>query len=564
MAKPGSRYGGPQIGPAIAEAAALYQQGRLDEAEKICARILKAAPDVFDALHLLGLLKLRRGKAGAAYGLLNDALKLNPHSPDALSNLGLALAALNRDAEALASFDRALALAPGSFEALNNRGNVLLKLRRPAEALAAFERVVELEPRHLGARSNRGNALAELGRLDEALAQYDAVLAAQPGHAETQFNRGNALSALGRHAEAIAAYDRALAARPHYVNALINRAIALQTLGRHQEALGDLRQVLAVDKDNADAHHNEGLVLLTLGDYRRGFEKYEYRWQRTGMPARRRNLGKPLWRGEYPLQRKTILLYAEQGLGDTIQFARYAPMLARDGAKVVLEVQPELSGLLARLDGVSAVVAREQPLPAFDVHCPLGTLPLALKTEPAAIPAEIPYLRASEERIAKWRPRIESVPGPRVAIAWSGRATHANDRNRSIALDRLAPLLASESARFIGIQRELRAGEEEALKRYPDLMHVGDALEDFDDTAAVMALVDLVIAVDTSVVHLAGALGRPVWILVPSWPDWRWMLERTDSPWYPTARLFRQPSPGDWSSVIAQVTQELAKGALGH
>jgi tetratricopeptide (TPR) repeat protein len=561
MARPGSRSL-PDLAQAFDEAVAAYRQVRLDDAEKICARILKALPASFDALHLLGLVKLQRGKAGAAYGLIEQALKIDPHSPEALSNLAMVLAALNRDAEALASVDKALALAPGNLEALNMRGNVLLKLKRRDEALAAYERVVALEPRRLGARMNRGNALAELGRLDDALADYDAILAAQPAHAETHFNRGNVLHGLARPADAIAAYDRALALRPDYVKALTNRGIALQALGRHQEALASFGRVLALDKGNADAHHNEALILLTLGDYGRGFEKYEYRWQRTGMPARRRSFGKPLWLGEYPLGRKTILLHAEQGLGDTIQFVRYAPVLARAGPKVVLEVQPELKALLARVEGVAAVVAPGEPLPAFDVHCPVGSLPRALRTEAARIPAEIPYLKASEARIDTWRARLEGRASPRIAIAWSGRAAHANDRNRSIALARLAPLLALDGASFVSIQRELRPEDAEVLARHPRLAHVGDALDDFDDTAALVSLVDLVITVDTSVAHLAAALGRPTWILVPFWPDWRWMLEREDSPWYPTARLFRQPAAGDWESVIAKVREGLLREAL--
>jgi Flp pilus assembly protein TadD len=468
------------------------------------------------------------------------------------------LAALNRDADALVAFDKALALAPDNVETLNNRGNVLLKLDRRAEALAAFERALQREPRFLGAAANRGNALAQLGRIDEALAQYDAVLAAQPSHAETHFNRGTALAKAGRQYDAIAAYDRALALRPNYVKALTNRGTALQACNRHQESLANFGQALALDKDNADAHHNEGLALLTLGDYRRGFEKYEWRWQRTGMPPRRR-LGKPLWLGEYPLGRKTILLHAEQGLGDTIHFARYARLLARSGANVVLEVQPELVRLLARVEGVAGVVARGEPLPDFDVHCPVGSLPRALRTEIATIPADVPYLTANAERIAKWRERIAALPSPRIALAWAGSAAHANDRNRSLALAQLAPLLALEHASFVSIQRELRGEDAELIGRMPRLTHIGDALDDFDDTAAVAALVDVVISVDTSVVHLAGAMGRPTWIFVPFCPDWRWMLEREDSPWYPTGRLFRQPALGDWDTVVQRVKDALVK-----
>jgi len=546
------------IGRAINDAAEHYRQGRLDDADRLCTRILKAAPDHFDALHLAGLVKLDAGKAAAAQGLLARALKLQPGSAPVLANLGRTLSALNRDDEALAAIDKALTLAPTSFEALNHRGNVLLKLGRAQEAAEAFGRVMAIEPRFLGARANLGSALAGLGRFEEAVAQYDALLAAHPSHPETLSNRGTALTSLGRLDEAIASFDRALALRPDYIKARLGRGVALAARNRHREALADYDAVLAADRSNADAAHNAALSRLTLGDYRRGFEQYEARWQRTGMP-RRKSLGKPLWLGEYPLARKTILVPAEQGLGDTIQFARYAAPLAKSGARVVLEVQPELVSLLSRLDGVAAVVARGEALPPYDVHCPAGSLPRALRTELASVPAQVPYLAAGEERVARWRERIAQLPAPRIAIAWSGRAAHANDRNRSIPLERMAPLFAAARGSLVSIQRELRDGDAETLARLAGVTHVGDALADFDDTAAVLALCDLLISVDTSVVHLAGALARPVWVLVPFQPDWRWLLDRADSPWYPTARLFRQPQPGDWDDVIRQAGEALLK-----
>lgn len=543
------------IARAVDEAAGHYRQGRLEDADRLCTRILKAAPDWFDALHLAGLVKLEAGKAAASQVLLAKALKLNPNSPQVLANLGRTLSALDRNDEAMSYLDKAVAMAPDNYDAINSRGIVLLNLDRAADAVAAFERVLALEPRFLGARANLGNALARLGRFEDALAQYDALLAAHPAHPETLVNRGSALADMGRQDEAIAAYDQALALRPDYAKARIGRGAALAALNRHREALDEYKTVLAAEKNNADVRHNEALSLLTLGDYRHGFDKYESRWHRAGKP-RRRSFGKPLWLGEYPLARKTILIPAEQGLGDTIQFARYVPQLAGAGAKVVMEVQPELVALMSRLPGVSSVVGRGDALPAYDVYCPAGSLPLALRTDVSSIPANVPYLVAQDDRVGAWRDRIGHLPSPRIAVAWSGSADHANDRNRSIALARFAPLLAGGS--FVSIQRDLRDGDAEALARLPNVTHVGDALSDFDDTAAVMALADLVIAVDTSVVHLAGAMGRPVWVLLPFQPDWRWLLDRDDSPWYPTARLFRQPKPGDWESVIAQVKDALA------
>jgi tetratricopeptide (TPR) repeat protein len=556
MAKALSQKSMPEVGPAIEQALALHRQGRLDDAEKIYARVLKAVPDQFDALHLCGMLKLQRGRAGEAYRLITAALKIEPQSADALCNLGLVLNALKRDAEALASFESALALAPAHLEALNNRGRALADLARPQEALACFDDVLRRQPHHVEALLNRGNAHGALQQFDAALADYDAALVAAPGHAGAHFNRGTTLASLGRYPEAIAAYDRALALSPSYVKALNNRGTALAALNRYPEALECYARVLTIEKDNADAHFNEALALLTLGDFPRGLEKYEWRWKRTGMAPWRRSSGQPLWLGEYPPARKTMLIHAEQGLGDTIQFARYARRLAGMGARVVLEVQPELKSLLAGLDGVAQVVARGEKLPAFDVHCPIASLPLALRTTPATIPADVPYLGADEPHLAKWRPRLEPLRRPRVAIAWSGRVTHENDRNRSLRLAGLDPLL-TVPATFISVQRELRDEDAGSARGDVRLLHLGDELVDFADTAAVLALVDLVIAVDTSVVHLAGAMGRPTWILLPFAPDWRWGLERNDTAWYPTVRLFRQPALGDWTGAIEQVRREL-------
>jgi tetratricopeptide (TPR) repeat protein len=522
---------------------------------------LKAAPKNFDALHLLGLVKAQAGQMGEAHRLMAAALKVNGEAPDAWVNFANVLHALKRDGEALAALDKALALRPGDPETLRNRGNALLALGRAEEARAQFDQVLKANPRQGEALLNRGSALAALGRPGDALADFDAALALAPNHPAALYNRGNALNDLGRPGEALTAFDRALGLTPDNPQAWNNRGRALQALNRHQEAVQSFDKAIALDKSYADAHSNRALSLLTLGDFARGFPEYEWRWKRTGMADPRRNYRGALWLGEYALARKRVLLHAEQGLGDTIQFARYAPLLARMGATVTLEVQPELKALLAGIDGAASVHARGEPLPAYDVHCPLGSLPLALKTEPATIPADIPYLHADATRIAKWRLRIEALPGKRVAFAWAGHAAHANDRNRSIELSLLAPLLSCAGVSFLSIQRELRAGDAERLTRYANVTHVGDALDDMSDTAAVLALTDLSIAVDTSVVHLAGAMGRPLWVMLPLSPDWRWTLRDQASPWYPQARLFRQRTLGDWPSVLAQIAGALRKFA---
>ena len=548
------------LGQVFGEAVALHRQGQLREAERIYARVLKAAPGHFDALNLLGAVKIQQGQFGEAQRLFSAAIKVNPRIAAAWCNLGQAQYALKRPADALQSFDKARALAPEDVDILYQHANALLALDRPREALAELEIVLARKPQHFEARLNSGLAQAKLENLERALADFESALALVPQHPVAHFNRGVVLIKLGRYDEAAAANERAIAAAPDYVAAWLNRGMALAQLRRFEEAIASYGEVLARRKDNADAHFNRALALLTTGDYRRGFEDYEWRWRRTGVPAPK-NRGRRLWLGEFPLAGKTILLHAEQGLGDTIQFARYAPLVAAQGAKVVLEVQPELKSLLSRLDGVTAVVARGEAPPPFDVHCPLGSLPLARKTELPVVPAPIPYLSADHAHLQKWSARIEKLPHPRIALAWAGNPAHDNDRNRSIALSALAPLLAMPAS-FISIQRDVRSADAAQLAATAQLTHLGGELADLNDTAGVLAMCDLLITVDTAPAHLAGAMGRPVWVLVPFAPDWRWMLDGEITPWYPSARVFRQSALADWNAVIARAAAALQSRTL--
>ncbi len=553
------RPGPFDVGQSLHEALALQRQGRLREAEKIYARVLKAAPDNFDALNLLGTVKAQLGQMGEAQRLLSAAVRINPRMPQAWMNYGEVLHALKRNAEAMDCFDKARALAPDDPAILNRRANALLSNGQPDKALAEFQQVLSRAPQHVEARINCGIAQAALGAMPAALAEFDQALALAPGHPVAQYSRATALYELGRYAEALAAHDAVLAAAPGHAGAWLHRGRALAALNRYNEAIASYDKAWALKKDNADPEFMAALALLTIGDYRRGFEKYEARWRRTGMPAQK-NRGRPLWLGQSPLARKTILLHAEQGLGDAIQFARYVPLVAQAGAKVVLEVQVALKTLMGSLQGAEAVIAPgEVPLP-FDLHCPLGTLPLAFKTELATVPAQIPYLAADAAHLAKWSARLAALPRPWIALAWSGNPSHLNDRNRSIAFAKLAPLF-DLLARFICIQPELRDADAAMLAAESRVTHVGSELETFSDTAAVVALADLVITVDTAIAHLAGAMGCPLWVLLPFAPDWRWTLDGDTTPWYPAARLFRQTSLGDWDDVISRVGAELARYA---
>jgi tetratricopeptide (TPR) repeat protein len=498
-----------------------FQQGHLDKAERLCAAILEYRSDNFDALHLLGLLNLQRGRLVEALRFLSQALKVNSGSADALSNLGLALHATGRFEEAVASYRNALRLAPDHPEILYNLGNACL----------------------------------EIGQVDEALASHDAALAKNPFHVGALVNRGNTLLRLNRPIEALASYDRADAAMPGHPQILTNRGHALRRLDRPLEALADFEAALVRRAEFPEAHFEAAVTRLTLGDFDAGWRAYEWRWKTGALAAQRRQFKAPLWLGDAPVSGKTILLHAEQGFGDTIQFIRYAPLLASRCAKVVCEVQPELQSLLSQFDGIE-MLAEGEPLPAFDLHCPLLSLPLAFGTQRETIPASVPYLAAPVERMAYWRDRLPADL-PRAGFVWSGSPSHKNDSNRSIPLARLAALFESPPVHCFSLQSELRDADGDVLRGLPNLVHLGGEFRDFVDTAAVIAALDLVISVDTSVAHLAGALGKPVVILLPFAADFRWMRHRDDTPWYPTAKLLRQPAFGDWDSVIARLRDEL-------
>jgi len=514
--------GNPISSDAFGQAIAAYRSGNLAEAEQLCQRIVLVQPNFFDAVHLLALLQSLLGKKDAA----------------------------------LASYDRALAIRPDSAEALSNRGVTLHELGRCEEALASYDRALKVRPAYAEALSNRGLTLHQLGRFEEALASYERAFDTRADYAEALCNRGLTLHEVGRFEDALASYDKAIALQPRYVDAHLNRGNTLRELGRFAEELASYAQALELQPNDARVHYNESLCRLLIGDFECGWVKYEWRWQIEQLRAEKRNFSQPLWLGSDQIENKVILLHGEQGFGDVIQFCRYVPLVAERAARVILEVSEPLRELMDDLPGASEIVAKGDRLPYFDVHCPLLSLPLAFKTRLATIPCDTPYLHAPPQAVLRWSKRLGPRTRPRVGLAWSGRPTHKNDRNRSIKLSALLPLLDSD-ADFVSLQRDVRADDVAVLNDRKRLIHFGDELTNFTDTAALISNLDLVISVDTSVAHVAGALNKTVWVLLPFIPDWRWLLDRDDSPWYPSARLFRQSTARTWDDVIATVARSL-------
>jgi tetratricopeptide (TPR) repeat protein len=581
------------VSQAAQQAAMAYNRGQWAESERLCRQILAVRGDYFDALTLLGIIaaQTRRmeeaarllGRAVAAdpaqatahnnYGnVLKElkrfdgaldsyerALRIDPDFAEAHNNYGNVLKELKRFDGALDSYERALKSKPDFFEALYNRGITLKQLRRLDEALASYDEALAIRPDCAEALNNRGVALQELRRLDEALASYDKALAVRPDYTEALTNRGTALKELDRLEEALAFYDKALGVRPDYAEALTNRGIALHELSRLDEALASYDKALAVRPHYADAAYNRGLAALLIGDLSAGWSGLESRWDRTEAAHRKLMVPFALWKGG-PIANKKIIVYEEQGLGDVIQFSRYLELLAASGARVTFFVRPSLLGLLRSLDQAVRVLAVYPAGESFDYQSALLSLPLGFGTRLKSIPADTPYLRAEPERVRQWKERL-GEQGFKVGIAWQGNKAAKIDHGRSFALAEFFGVAQLPNVRLISLQKNEGV---EQLHRLPQGMKVETLGDDYDsgddaflDTAAVMENLDLVISCDTSIAHLAGALGRSVWVALKHVPDWRWRLDRTDSAWYPTMRLFRQRTRDDWRPVFSEIEAAL-------
>jgi len=614
----------PDEAKLLQRAVLYQRSGRLAEAAEICSEILRSKARHFEAQHLLGVLRHQQGRSAEAIDLLsavvktrpdpmvlsnfgavlqdlgrhaealgvydqalaldperaevhnnrasalielrrfeeavaacNRAAAMRPTYAEALFNRGIALHELGRHEEALASFDRTLILVPSLAQAHQRRGAVLMAIKRYTAALEAFDRAIAARPDHVEALYNRGLALDALKRPDEALAAFDRVLAMDPTHVQALNNRGVVLDETKRHAEAVASYGRAISLKADYFEALTNRATALVEIERYDEAMADYAAALAMTPNDVESRWNRSLLLLRRGDFLSGWKEYEWRRRQSWWLAR--DFSGPEWDGRNVSGQK-LLFYAEQGLGDTIQFARFAGVVARAGATVTLEVQPELERLVSSLEGVS-VIAKGGVLPEYDAHLPLMSLPHILGVTTESLPACVPYLNAEPARIAFW---VQTLPrdGFKVGIVWQGNPKAPGDRGRSIPLAAFGPLAKIPGVRLISLQKN--EGTEQ-LRELPATMSIETLGPGFDsdgnaflDSGAVIMNLDLVVTSDTAMAHLAGALGRPTFLALKRVADWRFMI-KGESPWYPTMRLFRQNVDGDWKSVFDEIKSALCE-----
>ncbi|MFJ3058816.1 tetratricopeptide repeat protein [Herbaspirillum sp. NPDC087042] len=582
----------------LQKALALHQKGQMVPAEELYKKVLQKIPEHFEANYLYGMLKLHQEDWSAAETQLARAISLNPAHLDTYFDHAGALVHLGRDEEAVARYDHIIAANPGFTDAFLQRGAALRRLGRAREAGADFQRALELDPDNADAWFQRGNALHDVFAYRDAQDCYRRAIALRPDFIEALFNLGNTCKDSYMLPQALEAYDRALALQPDFFQALANRGYVLFQLRRPYEALEAYDSALALDDSSSDlwfnrgstleelrrfdeatesyrrarelkpdaasAEWNQALMSLRQGDYAQGWKQYETRWSTSQMQSQRRQFLQPLWLGEQSLQGKTILLHAEQGFGDTLQFVRYVPLVAAMGARVILEVPPALTRLLAGVPGAAEVISSDQFIrPPFDYHCPLMSLPLACQTRSEADIPRAPYLLPEASAWAAWQQRLPHNRALRVGLVWAGSSaqTHADavhiDAQRSLPFAALAPLVELARDRQDLEFYSLQLGEAAVaqLRAHPLARHVRDCspeLRDFADTAGLVANLDLVISVDTSVCHLAGALGKPVLLLNRVNTCWRWQLGRSDTPWYPGFTILRQSVAEDWSDVIAQ------------
>jgi tetratricopeptide (TPR) repeat protein len=538
---------------------ALAALGRRDEAEKRLRRALQLWPGHADALAQLGLLLAEGGRTDEAVAFLREAARARPDSAPAWHNLGVALAQQGKPEEAARALEEAIRLRPDYAEAFYNLGNVLQGMGKRDDAISRYQEAVRLRPGYGEAHNNLGLALTEAGRHGEAAVVLRQAVRLRPEAAEGHNNLGLAHAGQGRFAEAEACYQEALRLDPGYVEAHNNLGSAYKEQGRLEEALACYRQALWLDPNSASTRYNRSLALLQGGNYEEGWREYEHRWRRK--QARGRTFPRPRWDGS-PLEGRTVLLWCEQGLGDAIHFVRYAALVKARGGRVVLECPGFLIPLFSTCPGVDRLVVEGEPPPEYDVQAPLLSLPLLLGTTPETVPAGVPYLSAEPARVGKWKARLEALPGFKVGVIWQGNPHFTWDRWRSFPLADLAPAAAVDGTSLVSLQKgpgveQLRGLKGQfAVEELDGLDAEGGA---FLDTAAVMKCLDLVVTADTAAAHLAGALGVPAWVALSAVADWRWMIGREDTPWYPTLRLCRQRTLGDWGGVFARMAGELVQ-----
>jgi tetratricopeptide (TPR) repeat protein len=541
---------------------ALYELKRYDEALASYDKAIALKPNLADAWCGRGnvFCALMRFDDGlAAYG---KALAYNSNLESAWLGRGNIFRDLGRNDEALVAYDKALANTPDLENAWLGCAGVLYDLKRYDEALAAYDRMLALKADSEIAWLGRGNSLCVLGRFDDALIAFERTLSLNPNSAFAWFGRGNTFSGLIRHDEALGAYDKALALKPDLENAWFARGNVLFAMNRDDDALLSFDRAIDLRSDNADALLNKSQVKLSLGDFEEGWALYEWRWKSRIFTSPARNFAQKSLLEDPNVAGKTVLVHSEQGFGDTIQFYRYIAKLEERGCDIVFEAPAPLVPLFKTQRRDFKIVTTGQALPNFDLHCPLLSLPHFFKTTVATIPAPVPYLILDPVKLEFWQAKLGAKSKPRVGLVWAGNPKYSSDVRRSVPLELVLPVLGSD-ADWYSLQKDVPDKDRRALRHDPPIVDLSESLNDFSDTAALIAQLDLVISVDTAVAHLAGALGRPVWILLPFHPDFRWLRDREDSPWYPTARLFRQSRDGDWKGVVDRVFQQLKQFTAG-
>jgi tetratricopeptide (TPR) repeat protein len=543
------------INKAIQLAYKHYQAGDLIQTEHVCREILKKQPNNIDILYFLGVVCYQRQKYDSAIQYIKKFLQFNPTNSDAYYNLAQAFQKKREPNDAISHYQKALKYNPYFIDAYLNLGNLLQETGQIDEAIINYQKVIEINPNFAGAYYNLGAAFQGKDQLNEAISAYQKTIHLNPSYTEAYHDLGYVLQMNGDFDEAIRFYQKALQLNPNLFDAYNNLGRSLQEQGKLDEAISSYQRALQINPDFAEAHCNMALALLLTGDFNHGWKEYEWRWKLKDRS--RYDFPQQVWDGS-DISGKTVFLYAEQGFGDTIQFIRYVPLVAERRAKVIIECQKELKSLIHNIKGVESVITREDPLPEFYIHCPLLSLPLFFNTTIESIPANIPYIVTDKKIVRKWEEKTRSNNAQlKVGLVWSGNPKYKADKSRSISLENFLQLWKVDGISFYSLQKGEAAAQTKELPKNIRLIDFTDEIYDFSETAGLIENLDLVISVDTAVAHLTGALGKPIWTLLPFSPDWRWMLNRKDSPWYPTMRLFRQPSSGDWETMMEKVSKEL-------